>query len=295
MTGIMMLTDATWQAYQERESLGTIAVFYASPSKRSNREYLDPLFCVRSGKLPRAIVASGKIQAQVLVDQDTIWTTYGASLGASTEREWRVQASSVLINSQMRFAGKLLAIELVDFRASVDPIWPSSVGLSDDGWSKMKEVDGATANLLLARLYGRNSNDDLVVTSTTGGGFGDADSNQIVERAAISTIKARYEAEDWVVRSVEDDQCGYDLECTRSSDVIHVEVKGTAGSVESFIITAGEVKQAKINPRFHIAVVTMATSANPVVTSYTGAEFVTRFSLAAIQYKANLRQPTISL
>src|SRR5689334_1116527 len=116
MSGIMMLADPDWLAFHERYSIGKLAVFYASPHKRTKREHLDPLFCVPCGKPPRNIVAVGRIQAQILLDQDAAWERYGAALGANTEAEWRQQASKVIEKSRKKYDEKFLAIELIDFR-----------------------------------------------------------------------------------------------------------------------------------------------------------------------------------
>jgi hypothetical protein len=149
MTGIMMLADPDWFAYHARYSVGKLAIFYASPHKRTEREYLDPLFCVRPGKKPRSIVGVGRIQAQPILDQDAVWAKYGTALGADTESEWRVQASAVLANSRKTYGGRILAIELADFRPFPSPVAPETVSLTDKGWSDKKDVgEEATAHLL---------------------------------------------------------------------------------------------------------------------------------------------------
>jgi 5-methylcytosine-specific restriction endonuclease McrA len=156
MTGIMMLADPDWFAYHARHSVGKVAVFYASPHKRTDREHLDPLFCVHLGKKPRSIVGVGRIQAQPILDQDAAWVKYGTALGADTEAEWRVQASSVLSNSRKTYGGKILAIELADFRAFPSPVAPETVGITDTGWSDKKEV-GDEASTRLLELLGADS------------------------------------------------------------------------------------------------------------------------------------------
>jgi hypothetical protein len=67
-----------------------------------------------------------------------------------------------------------------------------------------------------------------------------------------------------------------------------VEVKGIRGPEPSFIITAGEVKQARTNRRFILMVVTSALSSSPKITRYSGAEFCREFRLSAVQYYAAL-------
>lgn len=152
MGGIMMLADPTWFAYHERHSIGGLAIFYASPHKWTDRDQLDPLFCVRPGKVPRSIVGVGRIQGQPIIDQDAAWARYGRALGADTEAEWRSQAASVLTNSRKTYGGQMLAIELIDFRPFPSPIQPDAVGLTDKGWSDKKKVGAEAATRLLKFL-----------------------------------------------------------------------------------------------------------------------------------------------
>lgn len=148
----MMLANPDWFGYHELNSVGKLAIFYASPHKRTKRAPLDPLFCIRPGKKPRSIVGVGHVQAQVILDQDAAWGKYGKALGADNESEWRAQASVVLENSRKTYDGQMLAIELIDFQPFSSPVNLDAVGLADSGWSDKKEVVNETANLLLRCL-----------------------------------------------------------------------------------------------------------------------------------------------
>jgi hypothetical protein len=121
-----------------------------------------------------------------------------------------------------------------------------------------------------------------------GAGFGDPAENKLVESASVRAVVKAYEADRWLVRSVERDRCGFDLECTKDGEVEHVEVKGVRGSGLCFLITAGEVEQARANANFFLLVVTSALTASPTLTKFTGADFCRRFDLSAIQYRAAL-------
>lgn len=289
-----MLADEQWLAYQKQHSIGNLAIFYASPHKQTAREHLDPLFCVRPGRTPRSIMAAGRIQRQLVLDQNLAWQRYGTALGADTEGEWQRQASAVLRNSRKTYGGRILAIELIDFRAFSPPVIPETVGLTDTEWSDKKNVgDEPTTRLLrlleLEPAAARSEPDENVQTQAAGAGFGDSAENRLVESAAISAVRSHYEADGWAVRSVERDRCGFDLECCRDTTVESVEVKGVRATEQAFIITSGEVHQARTNPGFVLIVVTAALSPSPVLTRYSGAEFCQRFSLSAIQYSAALR------
>lgn len=123
---------------------------------------------------------------------------------------------------------------------------------------------------------------------TAGAGFGNPAENTLVEAAAIRAVVAWYENDGWKVKSVERERCGFDLHCAKDGVSEDVEVKGVRGSERSFMITQGEVHQARTNPRFVLRVVTLALSPSPVIDRYSGAEFRQRFQLSPIQYRAAL-------
>ena len=123
-----------------------------------------------------------------------------------------------------------------------------------------------------------------------GAGFGTPAENKEVEEAAIRTVRKHYADDGWEVRSRERDKCGFDLECRKNRAVENVEVKGVRGTEQSFLITAGEVEQARSNRNFVLVVVTSALSASPVMARYSGPEFCQRFELSGVQYRAVLRQ-----
>lgn len=120
-----------------------------------------------------------------------------------------------------------------------------------------------------------------------GAGFGDSESNREVEKAAILFVNDFYKSKGWNVKSVELEKCGYDLECVRNKVQEHVEVKGIKGSIASFIITSREVKEAKSNPNFVICIVTSVLS-TPKLLKFTGKEFISKFQLEPLAFKATL-------
>jgi hypothetical protein len=124
---------------------------------------------------------------------------------------------------------------------------------------------------------------------SVGAGFGDYLENKLVEVAAVRLIKTNYEEDGWTVRTVERESCGFDLECSKDGAVENVEVKGVRGSLPCFIITAGELNQARKNRRFFLTVVTSALSSSPKIAKYSGADFCQQFHLSVIQYRAALK------
>lgn len=123
-----------------------------------------------------------------------------------------------------------------------------------------------------------------------GVGFAQAEENRKVERSAIAFVTRQYEEQGWCVESVEDEKCGYDLECRKGEMANDVEVKGVTGTVQAFIITRKEVHQATTNPDFVIWIVTSALSTHAEAHYYSGLEFQRRFALEPIAYRVAYRE-----
>lgn len=119
------------------------------------------------------------------------------------------------------------------------------------------------------------------------GGFAlDADERAKIERAAVDCVRARMEAAGWRVKSVEQLCVGYDLICEKGRQRRDVEVKGVSASIPSIIITSREAGQAKTNARFRICIVTNALSKTPKLEELKGVEFLRRYELRPIQFRA---------
>jgi len=129
-----------------------------------------------------------------------------------------------------------------------------------------------------------NSNEKVIVNKILGQGFGSPAENRRVEKAAISAVRSQLKREGWNVKSTERAKIGYDLECRRSREMLHVEVKGIRGSARSFILTEGERRRAFSDPTFRIALVTEALR-RPTIRVCTGTELIRDFQMAPIAYK----------
>jgi hypothetical protein len=112
-----------------------------------------------------------------------------------------------------------------------------------------------------------------------------------VEAAAIKVASSWYWNRGWDVKSVEADGCGFDLRCHKDGAVQECEVKGITGSSDGFVLTSGELGQAKTNPRFVLCVVTRATSARPILARYSGKECMREFRFTPIQFRATRLKP----
>jgi hypothetical protein len=90
-----------------------------------------------------------------------------------------------------------------------------------------------------------------------GAGFGTAEQNRKVEKAAVQHVTDAYEAEGYQVTSVEAARCGWDLTTARGNEELHVEVKGVAGSLVRSFLTANEHKAARVDVNWRLVVVRM--------------------------------------
>ncbi|MBI5757845.1 MAG: DUF3883 domain-containing protein [Planctomycetales bacterium] len=180
----------------------------------------------------------------------------------------------------------VLLDEQNNFRFGLNEIKNRSV---INGLLRTRSREAAT-DAVIRGLKLNRSQDQAKVSTRFGAGFGAHPENEAVEKAAVAVVTNSYRKDGWEVQSVERDRCGFDLRCSKGKSVEDVEVKGVSSTAQAFIITAGEVRQAEMNDRFVVCVVTNASSKSPKLTRYVGSEFLERFSLAPIQYRAVLQR-----
>jgi hypothetical protein len=122
-----------------------------------------------------------------------------------------------------------------------------------------------------------------------GAGFGtDQAANEEVEDAAVEAVKRHYSRQGYGVESVETDNIGYDLVCTRQNQQLHVEVKGVRGSRPDFFLSRNELDCAGRDPRHLFCVVTTALS-KPTIRVYPGHDLESCFEVEPSQYRARLK------
>lgn len=105
-----------------------------------------------------------------------------------------------------------------------------------------------------------------------------------VETAAVLAVTKVYEKAGWTVKSVERENVSYDLLCTKGDTVEKVEVKGTAGIDQRFIITANELAKVEMG-EVTLYVVTNALE-QPTVKKYAPAQLLEAFNFEPTQYRA---------
>jgi hypothetical protein len=118
----------------------------------------------------------------------------------------------------------------------------------------------------------------------TGAGFGSVDNNRKVEAAAIAFVTGAYQRQGWAVTSVEAEDRGYDLLCSKDRAERHVEVKGVSGDLSVVIIIVNELGKSKSDEHWVLAIVLRAVS-GPELMEFNGSELGTRFSAVPIAYR----------
>lgn len=114
--------------------------------------------------------------------------------------------------------------------------------------------------------------DEEINVGPSGAYGGDPVVNAVVERAAVAAVTADYEQRGWTVRDVSAKKLGWDLECTRSQ-TDRVEVKGLSGRATTVLLTANEIRAAREQQRWRLAVVTRALT-SPALSYYGAADAV---------------------
>lgn len=108
-----------------------------------------------------------------------------------------------------------------------------------------------------------------ITVSERGAGFGDPVTNKLIENAAVDAVTDYYHDQfHCEVTDVGSQKLGWDLSCVAPDGTLYrVEVKGVAGSKPSILLTRNELRSAKEDPNWELAVVTRALS-NPTVAIY---------------------------
>ncbi len=147
-------------------------------------------------------------------------------------------------------------------------------------------LDEHQSRTLLKRIDDKPSVAAREALRRSGAGFGDSETNLLVERAAIRKVTRLLKQKGFAVTSRERDSIGYDLDARRGRTELHVEVKGVSGAAIQFPITRNEVSRATSDPSFRLFVVTEATSKSARVHEFRGRELHHRFDLQPISYMA---------
>jgi hypothetical protein len=146
----------------------------------------------------------------------------------------------------------------------------------------------------LLRLSRTTADGVAPVVSISGGGFGSKETSRLTELAACKAVRRHFEAKGYAVESRERENLGYDFEVTQGNETLHVEVKGISGALLRFPITANEVRCARADEKFRLAVVTEAITPRRTIRVFSRKAFLDTFALSPIAYFAEARSESLA-
>lgn len=111
---------------------------------------------------------------------------------------------------------------------------------------------------------------EVIVIDEHGAEAGDPETNAVVELIAMRSVTKDYEARGWRVEDVSRHKVGWDIECTRGQEKHLVEVKGRSTRRPVVLLTRNEVRAAREDSGWMLAVVTDALN-EPLLTFYDSA------------------------
>lgn len=222
-----------------------------------------------TGNTPRGIWGLGwtaGLRFPVVDTEDGYWVT--------TERraavDWFVPTDIVLLGEPV-LAADVLAHhpDLRDMEVFRSP------QMANPSWISKRELE------LLEGLLPEWPERDLGVGGTVtigprGAGYGDAATNKLVEEAAIDTVTAHYRSLGYRVDDVGSQKLGWDLTCSsRLNGLRRVEVKGVAGRQPSILLTRNELRSAREDKYWELAIVTSALT-EPTIAIFTAQDVIHR-------------------
>jgi hypothetical protein len=223
----MVLGTAAGQSYDGRWSVG---------NRVQGIEPGDRAYLLRQGTHGRGVVAIGEITSEPFTAES--WREDGGT-AQYVDVTW---LEAVPLDER---------IDIQDLKSAIPEFgW-------DTVYSSGREITGQGA--VLEELWaGQASEAASLPPVVQGAGFGTAEQNRKVEKAAIQHVRATYEAAGYAITSVEAARCGWDLTAVKGNEELHVEVKGVAGSLVQFFLTANEHKTALADSDWLLVVVTDA-------------------------------------
>lgn len=104
--------------------------------------------------------------------------------------------------------------------------------------------------------------------------YGTAEHNRLVELEAMAFVTDGYEAEDWTVSDVSDQNLGWDLEARHGKSVRYIEVKGATGPSPEFFLTPNEYRAAANQAKWIAVVITDVFGDEPSWFEFDGVDVV---------------------
>lgn len=199
-------------------------------------------------------------------------------------RNFRVDLSEACVPHAIPMSRQVLdRLRFEGLSASI--VGPMNEALSGCLASMRRMPDGAVTPLEV--LWEKRRGKAWLGVSIQRGGspvFASLQHRSRVEAAAIRCVERDFVRRGWEVVSRERDGVGYDLDCTRRGEVLHVEVKGTSGEEPLFFMTQREHSTATHDRRFRLVIVTEALRRQPSMKTYTGRELRSAFQCIPLAY-----------
>jgi hypothetical protein len=277
-----------WKAETAKYELGLDEMFDHSGSEQYTRVTTgDTLWTITTwrGGIPillgrmRVGRITDKANAQRLLGRADIWDATLHAIAEPGTAEPLREVPLGPIAERLRFNSDKDRLNVEDGRVDAQQLralrelTPESVALLEALWE-----EGYSAEVAESQEPSRARSGD--------GGFGPADTNRLVEESACRIVATWYRHEGWECESVERARCGYDLDCRRAGEILHVEVKGVRGHMPGFMLTHAELRRAKTDEAFVVHVVTNALSKNPMTYRFLGSEVIERFAIVPVSHRA---------
>jgi hypothetical protein len=163
----------------------------------------DRAYLLRQGTHGRGLVAIGDVTSEPFTDDS--WRNDGGT----AQYVYVIWLEAVPLEQRVDIHDLMAAIPAFKW----DNIYSSGRDITEHG--------AALRGLWFGQVTGAAPLPPVV----QGAGFGTAEQNRKVEKAAVQHVTDAYEAEGYQATSVEAERCGWDLTAARGNEEIHLEVR----------------------------------------------------------------------
>jgi hypothetical protein len=217
-------------------------------------------------------------------DDDNLWIdkTRAAQAGYGIPTDIRLLTSPEFRNKVSRESLKKHRI-LSKIEVMRAPQAPNPSFLTKTEYAALRKI-------LPSSPEGVSGKPENVTLNKSGAGFGNPETNRLVEQAAMDEVTKYFRRKGFLVVDVSAKKMGWDLELRKKgskSDLL-IEVKGVSGESPKVLLTRNEMKKAIEKSNWKLAVVTESLSKRPKVTIW-AAESV-RDSSLPFAWEVNLKK-----
>ncbi len=282
--GYILHADPDWIDFHLENSVGNKIGYCRGP--KAPMKILEPggkLFFIRSKEKEKKVYFWADFDSDEVVSTDLAWKIYGPTIGADNVNDCQslldrlpfVQSHGNLrvIGGRNMFAPQK-PISLEEARVEVKKF-------ATKGWS----IDANDLDKIIS--HGAQFIKERPPVS-----YASAELRKAIETEAISVVINHFIQSGWKVVSVETENVGYDLFCTKGNEEIHAEVKGTSSNLEQFILTRNEFNQLRTDPMFVLCLVSDALNTQRL-SIFSSQEVMKLFNIDPLQYQVWRKQENI--